>query len=115
MSTKRIVLTALAAFVVLLGVVVYFTFDPSNPSLSKYFPKCPFYSLTGLKCPGCGTQRALHEIPNGDIAGAAVVIFILLYFLPYKHIRGVLLICRYPHGNNICNMFFRLPVWSEDK
>lgn len=82
MSTKRIVLTALAAFVVLLGVVVYFTFDPSNPSLSKYFPKCPFYSLTGLKCPGCGTQRALHEILNGNIAGALHYNALLLVAVP---------------------------------
>ena len=82
MSTKRIVLTALAAFVVLLGVVVYFTFDPSCPSLSKYFPKCPFYSLTGLKCPGCGTQRALHEILNGNITGALHYNALLLVAVP---------------------------------
>ncbi len=34
----------------------------SNPSGSNYFPKCPFYTLTGFYCPGCGSQRALHQL-----------------------------------------------------
>ena len=34
-------------------------FDPNE---SEFFPKCPFFVHTGLKCPGCGTQRALHEL-----------------------------------------------------
>ena len=71
MSTKRIILTVLAVFVVLLGVAVSFNFDPANPSLSKFFPKCPFYTITGLKCPGCGSQRAIHALLNVDLARAA--------------------------------------------
>ena len=82
MSTKRIVLIVLAAFIVMIGVVVYFNFDPSNPTLSKYFPKCPFYSLLGLKCPGCGTQRALHAMLNLDFVQAARYNALLLVALP---------------------------------
>jgi len=82
MSSKRIILTVLAAFIVLLGVYVYFNFDPSNPSLSKFFPKCPFYSLTSLKCPGCGSQRAIHALLNGDIAGAFSYNALLLVSIP---------------------------------
>lgn len=36
----------------------YFT----NPSGVNYFPKCPFYVVTGFYCPGCGSQRALHQL-----------------------------------------------------
>jgi hypothetical protein len=82
MSTKRIVLTVLVAFVVLIGVAVYFTFDPSNPTLSKFFPKCPVYSFTGFKCPGCGTQRAIHAILNGDLVRAAHYNALLLVAIP---------------------------------
>lgn len=29
---------------------------------------CPFLSLTGLYCPGCGTLRGLHSLTQGDVA-----------------------------------------------
>ena len=40
--------------------VLAIVYHKYNPSDFKLFPKCPFYVLTGLKCPGCGTQRAIH-------------------------------------------------------
>lgn len=46
---------------------LYFFFDPSE---AGWFPRCPFYGLTGLKCPGCGTQRALHQLLEGNVAEA---------------------------------------------
>ena len=33
-----------------------------NPAEILYFPRCPFLSLTGFKCPGCGTLRGLHAL-----------------------------------------------------
>ena len=40
-----------------------------NPNESGIFPKCPFHSFTGLYCPGCGSQRALHSLLHFDFAG----------------------------------------------
>lgn len=37
-----------------------------NPQIN-IFPKCPFYSFTGLHCPGCGSQRALHQLLHLNI------------------------------------------------
>jgi len=49
--------------IVVLGVLsLYFFLDPSQFSI---FPKCPFYSLTGIYCPGCGSQRAAHQFLHG--------------------------------------------------
>lgn len=47
--------------------VAYLTvFDPAAyPS-----PKCFFLSLTGYKCPGCGTQRAVHALMSGHFKEA---------------------------------------------
>ena len=48
---------------------VYFTYSPTH---NGWFPKCPFLSLTGLKCPGCGSQRAIHSLLHfrmGDAFG----------------------------------------------
>ncbi len=105
MSTKRIILTVLVAFIVLLGVVVYFNFDPSNSSLSKFFPKCPFYSLTSLKCPGCGSQRAIHALLNGDLAGALSYNAFLLVSIPIIALYWLADIIkkRYPGLDNVLN------------
>lgn len=34
------------------------------------FIGCPFRFLTGLLCPGCGSQRALHDVLHGRIGEA---------------------------------------------
>jgi hypothetical protein len=34
------------------------------------FPACPFHSLTGLYCTGCGSQRALHDLLHLDLSGS---------------------------------------------
>ena len=52
--------------VAFIGVVYYLM----NPLDCKFAPKCPFWLLTGLKCPGCGSQRALHALLHGDILQA---------------------------------------------
>ena len=41
----------------MVGVCLLYAFNPEEGGL---FPKCPFYVLTGLQCPGCGTTRAIH-------------------------------------------------------
>ena len=67
MSRSKIaIIVAIAALVVVAG-VIYATFDPSA---SRFFPRCPFLMLTGLKCPGCGTQRAIHALLHGALLTA---------------------------------------------
>lgn len=63
---------------VLLG-WLYFRFDPTLYP----FPKCPFWSLTGLKCPGCGSQRALHQLLHGQVGAAAQANLLFVLVLPY--------------------------------
>ena len=69
------------AGVVGLGLIgwLYFRFDPALYP----FPKCPFWSLTGFKCPGCGSQRALHQLLHGDVGGAVQANLLLVLVLPY--------------------------------
>lgn len=67
-----------------LGIIVYGSFDPEK---TNFFPRCPIFTLTGLKCPGCGSQRALHQLLHLNIIEAlkynALMIFsiILLAFI----------------------------------
>ncbi len=62
-TATRIIVLAVVMFIV----VFYFIFDPLD---SAYMPQCLFYKLTGLQCVGCGSQRMLHSLLHGDLAGA---------------------------------------------
>jgi hypothetical protein len=46
-----------------LGIFYYIV----NPTTFLYTPKCHFHEFTGLHCPGCGSQRAIHQILHGNI------------------------------------------------
>ena len=61
----------------LLG-VVYFLFDPARYP----FPRCPFNLLTGLYCPGCGSQRATYALLHGHVAQAANLNLLAVGSLP---------------------------------
>ncbi|MDR1102468.1 MAG: DUF2752 domain-containing protein [Tannerella sp.] len=62
------------------GGVLYFRFNPAG---SPLFPKCPFLMLTGLKCPGCGSQRAIHALLHLDFPAACSQNILLVASLPY--------------------------------
>jgi hypothetical protein len=40
------------------------------PSVTRYGPPCPFHSMTGFDCPGCGATRAVIALARGDVAAA---------------------------------------------
>lgn len=63
----RKVFSCVSIIVILLGIFIYYKLDPSKVLL---FPKCPFYLLTGLKCPGCGSQRAIHQLLHFHLGDA---------------------------------------------
>lgn len=73
----HVILLLLAAVA---GIAVYFYFDPED---SMLFPRCPFLALTGLECPGCGSQRAVHALLHGDFPGAWRYNALLVASLPF--------------------------------
>lgn len=64
---RRVLIVIIAIVVALALGVVYYALDPSGSAL---FPRCAFLSFTGYKCPGCGSQRAIHALLHGDVAAA---------------------------------------------
>ena len=72
-------LTYGAAAVAVAYVVALFFFDPQE---SRLFPRCFFHWATGLKCSGCGAQRALHCLLHGDIMQALRYNCFLIVFMP---------------------------------
>lgn len=63
-SRKMVVWVLLIFVVVTIAVPLYFYFDPTYAHLA---PKCLFRLVTGLDCPSCGNQRALHALLNGEV------------------------------------------------
>ena len=61
-------LTALLIWLsIALGATYLFIFEPGK---TGFFPACPFRTLTGFTCPGCGSTRGLHRLLHGDIVSA---------------------------------------------
>ena len=78
-------LTVAVVAAAVVAAAVYLIFDPAG---SVFFPKCPFLMLTGLECPGCGTQRALHSLLHLHVADAVRYNALLVLAVPFM---GVLL------------------------
>jgi len=99
------------ALVVLLAVLYRF-----NPESHGFYPRCPLFMLTGLKCAGCGTLRAAHCVLHGNISQAiafnpllvvAVPLLAVLLFKPrwaYNRYVGwgiAILVIAYSIGRNL--------------
>lgn len=75
-------------FIILIAVgLIYYFYHPAHYQL---FPKCIFKSLTGLSCPGCGAQRATHELLHLNFKSAFAYNPLLVVSLPYAF-TGLLL------------------------
>lgn len=70
---------AIIAILTLGGLVLYYI----NPVQYWFMPKCPFKLITGLSCPGCGIQRAIHALFHGRVEEAISYNYFLVYSGPY--------------------------------
>lgn len=72
---------AIATAVLVLCGLLFFFVDPAS---SGVYWSCPFHTLTGLYCPGCGAQRALHAVLHGRVIEAlSLNALVVLVFLPW--------------------------------
>jgi hypothetical protein len=55
--------------ILLLGIGIAMVYVFINPSEVDFLPKCPLFSITGIYCPGCGSQRATHQLLNFNFFG----------------------------------------------
>ena len=97
-KSKAILYSGLAVILILL-LSLYLNFSPKE---FNFFPKCMFHSLTGLHCPGCGSQRAIHAILNGQIIEGLkynLLIILAIFVLSYQIVQQII-VYFYPEKNN---------------
>lgn len=90
-----IVAIAVIAFVVAMAII----YHDNNPLEHSLFPQCAFFRITGWQCPGCGSQRALHYLLNGDIHESFRMNPLLWVGVPYV---AVVLLLRSPWLETRC-------------
>ncbi len=108
LKTKRLQLALVSGTIIAAGVILFF-FEPTS---SKLYPSCPFLSLTGLFCPGCGTLRALHQLLHGHLGTALdfnPLAIISLPFLAYSYLSFALEVIR---GKPLARIFIKAKwIW----
>ena len=90
-KTKQTILLSTIIVLAVSGLLALYYLN--NPTTSTFFPKCIFYKSTGLHCPGCGSQRAFHNILQGNIIAGLkhnLLLVLLIAVLFYKTILFVL-------------------------
>ena len=80
MPVKKILYFALFIIIATVMSVIYYQF---NPAKYRFFPRCPFYTITGFDCPGCGSQRAVYSLLHGNFEAALKYNFLLVVSLPF--------------------------------
>ena len=82
MKKEKHIMPILFPVILVIAGILYYVFNPSSDS---WFFKCPFHLITGLQCPGCGSQRAIHCLLHGDMMEAlrfnAFIVVIIPFFL----------------------------------
>ena len=63
------------------GGFLYFYYS-FNPTQHSFFIPCPFKYTTGYDCPGCGSQRAIHQLLHLNIGAAFRLNPLLVLSLP---------------------------------
>ncbi len=71
----------MAAIGVLFYLYKLYQTDPAAGT--EAFARCPVEWSTGLKCPGCGSQRAVHQLMHGNIEKAFEWNAMLVASIPY--------------------------------
>jgi hypothetical protein len=94
------------------GAVIFFLFDPTKVAI---FPPCVFHQITGLDCPGCGAQRALHQLLHGNIVAAIRLNAMFVLSLPIWALYGPRFLLRafraQPTKLNARWLWFYLMAW----
>ena len=79
MQRKQALQISIVTIAVISLSLLYFFYPAKDFS---FYPDCFFNKLTGLFCPGCGSQRAVSALLHGDVLKAADFNILMLLSVP---------------------------------
>ena len=89
---------------------VYFFVDARY---SSFFPHCPFFTMTGFLCPGCGSQRGISALLHGDILQAIRYNVLLVASLPLVIYSAIVSIINIFRTKPLIQKIFYSPVFVK--
>jgi hypothetical protein len=66
----------------ILGVGIYYFYQNDPAQSETVFILCVTKNISGIDCPGCGSQRAFHELLHGNFIKAAKLNLTIYFFTP---------------------------------
>jgi hypothetical protein len=68
---------------ILLAVLLYYFYSKNPSDKENLYVSCTFKNLTGLDCPGCGGQRAVHHLLHFEFGKAIQDNALFIFLIPY--------------------------------
>ena len=73
-------LSIIGFFILGAGIYYFYQHDPAQSE--TVFILCVTKNISGIDCPGCGSQRAFHELLHGNFIKAAKLNLTIYFFTP---------------------------------
>lgn len=90
--------------------LLYFFYPAAT---SPFYPKCIFHSITGLDCPGCGSQRAASALLHGNILQALNYNLLFVLLVPFMLYAAFVFSWNVFSGKKIQQGIFYSPVFVK--
>ena len=74
------ILSIIGFFILGGGIYYFYQNDPAQSE--TVFILCVTKNISGIDCPGCGSQRAFHELLHGNFIKAAKLNLTIYFFTP---------------------------------
>ena len=108
MKREEVLHIIMISTAVLVLVLLYFFIDARQ---SHFFPACPFFTLTGLFCPGCGSQRAVSALLHGDFQDAINYNVLLVVTIPLILYSALIRVSNVFRSTPVVQTIFYSPVF----